>query len=205
MSSIIFDFDGTIADSLPVAIDLFYDWFKVEPFPPEQVERMRNMPLKEVIHEVGIPLWRMPGLMVTARSQFGKRLSDVPVFKGMPEILKQLHDSDHKLYVMSSNGPQNIRQFLKRHNISQYFSGIHGNTGLFGKSTAIRLIIRKYKLTAADCYSVGDETRDVDAAKKAHIKCVAVTWGYNGEQILKAHKPDFMVSKPAELLKLLNT
>jgi len=203
MATIIFDFDGTIADSLPVVTELFYAWVKIEPYPPEQVEKMRNMTLKDVIHEVGIPLWKLPRMMVTARSQFGKRLSEVPVFKDMPELLKQLHADGHKLYVMSSNGPQNIRKFLKRHKIIQYFSGIHGNTGLFGKATAIRSIIRKYKINPAECYSVGDETRDVDAAKKAHIKCIAVTWGYNGEKILKAHKPDFMIHKPAELLKLL--
>lgn len=204
MSKIIFDFDGTIADSLPVVSELFYAWAKIEPFTPEQIERLRNTNLKDALREVGIPLWRLPSLMVTARSKFGKRVADVPIFKGIPEVLEKLHSDGHTLYLMSSNGPQNIRRFLKRHKIIQYFSGIHGNTGLFGKAAAMRTIIRKYKLDRSGCISVGDETRDVDAAKKARIKCIAVTWGYNGEQILIAHKPDFMVHKPLELLKILD-
>jgi len=201
--SVIFDFDGTIADSLPVVSELFYEWAKIEPFSPEQIERLRNTALKDALKEVGIPLWRLPSLMVTARSKFGKRIADVPIFKGIPDILGQLHSDGYTLYLMSSNGPQNIRRFLRRHKIIQYFSGIHGNTGLFGKSAAIRTIIRKYKLDLPSCISIGDETRDVDAAKKARIKCVAVTWGYNGEKILREHKPDFMVHQPLELLKLL--
>ncbi len=203
MANIIFDFDGTIADSLSLAMDLFYAWAKIEPFSNERVMRLRNKTLKDVMHDVDIPLWRVPGLMVQARAQFGKRLTEVSIFKGIPEVLDQLHNRNHKLYVMSSNSPQNIRKFLKSNNINLYFDGIHGNTGLFGKTSALRHIIRKYKLLNKETYSIGDETRDIDAAKKAKITSIAVNWGYNADEILKAHKPDYFVSKPSQLLELL--
>ncbi len=203
MANIIFDFDGTIADSLPLAMDLFYGWAKIEPFPPDKVQRLRNMTLKDVIRTVGIPLWRVPSLLVQARTQFGKRLTEVSVFDGIPQVLDQLHSRGHKLFVMSSNSPQNIRKFLKSQGINQYFDGIHGNTGLFGKTTALKHIIRRYKLSAKETYAIGDETRDIDAAKKAKIVSIAVNWGYNADKILKAHKPDYLVSKPSQLLELL--
>jgi phosphoglycolate phosphatase len=203
MANIIFDFDGTIADSLPVVTELFYNWAKIEPYGPRDLERLRNSTLKEVLHEVGVPLWRVPRLMVKARTEFGKRLKDVPIFANMPETLKRLHDNGYNLHVISSNSPQNIRQFLRRHDIMQYFKGIHGNTGIFGKASAMRSIILRYKIDRNNCYYIGDETRDVDAAQKAHIKSVAVTWGYNGEKILKAHNPDYIAHTPSELIKLL--
>ena len=203
MSSIIVDFDGTIADSLPVVINMYYDWAKVEPFSKDTIERFRNSSIKAVLREVGIPLWRLPRLVVLARRQFADHVQDVPVFTGIPEVLKHLHNDGHAMYLISSNGAQNIRKFLKKNNIDSYFSAVQGNIGVFGKANAIRSIIVRYKIDRNDCISVGDETRDVDAAKKARIKCVAVTWGYNGQKILKAHKPDYMVHTRPELLNIL--
>jgi len=203
MSNIIWDFDGTIADSMPVVMELFYAQTGLKPFSKEKVEALRNMTLKQVLREVGIPLWQVPRILVKERAAFGRRLSEVPVFDGVEPALKQLHEAGHKMVVMSSNSPENIRRFLHQHDISKYFLEIHGNTGLFGKTSAIKLILRKYKWHAEDCYMIGDETRDVDAGKKAGLFTIAVNWGYNGEEILKQHNPDEFISNVHQLTKLI--
>ncbi|HSX53539.1 MAG TPA: HAD-IA family hydrolase [Patescibacteria group bacterium] len=203
MSSIIFDFDGTLADSLPIVIELFYEWSGLDPFSPSEIERMRNMSLKQVLAEVGIPLWKVPRLLAKARGQFGQRIDEVPVFAGMPEVIKKLHGGGHHLYVISSNSSQNIRVFLKKQGIEQYFRDVKGNAGLFGKARAIKSIMRTYNLAPKDCYAIGDETRDIDAAKKAGITSIAVNWGYNSDKALKARHPDHIVSKPAQISELL--
>ncbi len=203
MSNIIWDFDGTIADSLPLVMDLFYDWAKQEPYSSFEVEQMRNMQLKQVLTKVGLPLWKVPSLLVKGRIVFGKRLNEVPIFNGIADVLKELK-KEHKQFVMSSNSPQNIRKFLKNHKIDKYFDGIYGNTGIFGKAAAMKFILKKNKVLPSQAYSIGDETRDIDAAKKAHITSIAVTWGYNGEKIIKQHKPDYLVAKPNQLLKIFS-
>ncbi len=202
MSGVIVDFDGTIANSLPTVIKLFYAWSGSPPFSQQQIDSMRNMTLKEVLRQLGVPLWRVPKLLVTARKDFGQLVDQVPVFDGVPEALKQLHDNGHKLYVISSNSPTNICKFLRLHNMESSFDGVHGNMGLFGKAAAMRSIMRKNK-RVDNWYAIGDETRDIEAAKKAHITSIAVDWGYNGHQILAAHQPDFLISQPSELVKLL--
>jgi phosphoglycolate phosphatase len=203
MSNVIVDFDGTIADSLPKVIELYYMWSKREPFTSKQIDTMRNMTLKQVLKEVNLPLWRVPGLLVRARKEFGKYIGDIEVFTGMPEVLQTLKSDGHKLFVMSSNSTQNINKFLSQHKIDSYFESVHGNMGIFGKASAMKAIINKSKSTESNWYAIGDETRDIEAAKKAGIKCIAVTWGYNGSQILESYKPDFIVSKPAEIVELI--
>ncbi len=203
MSNIIFDFDGTLANSLPVVMELFYEWSGVDPFTPAEVERLRNMSLRQVLREVGIPLWRVPRLLAKARGQFSHHLDEVQIFAGMPEVIKKLHTNGHQLYLISSNSSQNIRIFLKKQGIEQYFRDVRGNAGLFGKASAIKSILRTYKLSTNDCYAIGDETRDVDAAKKTGVTSIAVNWGYNADKALKAHYPDHLVTKPAQLIELL--
>ena len=203
MSNLIVDFDGTIADSLPTVIKLFYEWSGAEPFSQAQIEEMRNMSLRDVLKMVGVPIWQVPKLLITARKDFNKYLKDIQVFDGMPETLKQLSKSGHKLFLISSNSPQNIRQFLSTHAIEDLFDGIQGNMALFGKSSAMKTVMRKNKTSPGNWYAIGDETRDIDAAKKTGIISIAVDWGYNGRKILEQHQPDHLVSKPSEILKLV--
>ena len=203
MSNIIFDFDGTIADSLPVVIELFYKWSKREPYTKNEIETLRNMTAKEVVKSVGVPMWRVPSLLARGRRDFTKFIDQVEVFKGMPDVIAELHQRGHSLYLMSSNSSGNVHKYLKLHKIDQYFETVYGNAGLFNKARAMSRLIRRYKLDRQHTYSVGDETRDVDAAKKVRITSIAVNWGFNADQILKQHKPDHLISKPAELLDLI--
>jgi phosphoglycolate phosphatase len=50
--------------------------------------------------------------------------------------------------------------------------------------------------------SIGDEVRDIAAARKAGIAIAAVTWGYNSRAALERAHPDYLVTRPAELLQL---
>jgi len=52
---------------------------------------------------------------------------------------------------------------------------------------------------------VGDETRDIEAAKAAGFQSVAVTWGYNSKKVLENARPDFIVEDFSALESLLRT
>ncbi|HLB58081.1 MAG TPA: HAD hydrolase-like protein, partial [Gammaproteobacteria bacterium] len=56
-----------------------------------------------------------------------------------------------------------------------------------------------------ETFYIGDETRDIQAAKKNHIYSIAVTWGFNNKKVLAAEKPDFLIDNPKELLAVLKT
>ena len=64
----------------------------------------------------------------------------------------------------------------------------------------LKRIIKKYKIDKSQTYYIGDETRDIDAAKKNGVKSIAVTWGYNSEQVLLKYKPSFIAQKPEDIL-----
>ncbi|MGZ6005350.1 MAG: HAD-IA family hydrolase [Candidatus Saccharimonadales bacterium] len=203
MSSVIFDFDGTIADSLPVIMHLFYKWSKREPFSSSEIETLREMPAREVIKAVGVPIWRAPALLARGRKDFTKHISEIKIFDGIADMLADLHSRGYKIYLMSTNSHHNIHEYVKLHKLDKYFDEIYGGVGLFGKASTLKKIVSKHHIVKSECYSVGDESRDIDAAKKAGLISVAVTWGFNGQTILKQHQPDYLVSKPAELTKLL--
>lgn len=205
--TIIFDFDGTLVDSLPVVIQIAQDTIdqdSVDLTIPEY-EQLRNMSMREIIKYSGIPYYKIPALLVRGKKLLSERLHELKVFPGIPEMLKGLHDGGHTLCVVSSNSEANIRAVLQREGVEEYFAGVYGNVGLFTKSRVFKVVLRDQKVKAEDTMYVGDEVRDIEAAKKSHIRIVSVTWGYNGEQILSKYQPNFLAHTPAELAARLSS
>lgn len=202
--AVIFDFDGTIADSLMLVITIFREltgWQGGRT--PEEISRLRRLPLSKVIKEVHIPLYQVPSLLVRGRKMMAHRITEVPLVEGMTEVIKTLHEQDYRLLVMSSNSTQNVERFLRFHGLNKYFSGVYGGVGLLNKASSLRRITRQNHIDRALCVYVGDEHRDIEAAHKVPVRCIAVSWGYNDPALLRAHKPFALAQHPSEILAAL--
>ncbi len=203
MKALIFDFDGTLADTFALAADIFYELTgRSQPMSAEEVNSLRGQPAREVIQRLGIPWRRVPTLLAKGRQHMHSRLSEAQPFPGLVTVLSQLNERGHRLFVLSSNEPKNIDIFLTEHKLRPFFDKIYGNIGLFGKAKALRKVLREQNLQPAECIYIGDEVRDIHAAQKLDMSTIAVTWGYNNEQVLEAAKPTYLVRKPAELLAI---
>jgi len=114
-----------------------------------------------------------------------------------------LHKRGMPLYITSSNSTGNILKFLQTHDMDRYFVRVYGNVGLFGKARALRQVLKTNQLRPEQVTYIGDETRDIEAAKHVGIRSVAVTWGFNSAALLKTHEPDALAKTSAELAKIL--
>jgi phosphoglycolate phosphatase-like HAD superfamily hydrolase len=64
-------------------------------------------------------------------------------------------------------------------------------------------VLRANYIAADEVIYVGDEIRDIEAAKRSKIPVISVTWGFNGTAILQQYQPDYLVHKPQEIIQLL--
>ncbi|HSX42547.1 MAG TPA: HAD hydrolase-like protein [Candidatus Saccharimonadales bacterium] len=202
--AVIFDFDGTIADSLPAAIQVFEELTaRPERFSAAQIESFRDLSVPELIRALGIPKWKVPVLMVKGRKMLRDHLYGIPAHKGMHDLLAALYEQEIPLYVLSSNSTENVHSYLQRHKLTQYFSGIYGGASLLGKAPLILKMIKKEQLETEGSWYVGDEVRDVSAARAVGLHIASVSWGYNTHGALATKKPDAIVDTAEELQKLL--
>lgn len=202
--TVIFDFDGTIADTFLTSVRIFERLTKRrEPFTDSDVRRLRGLHALELIRELRIKPWRVPWLLARGRAAMRKEMGGIIVFDGIEQVLQQLRAANVTVYIMSSNSPGNIRKLLVRLGLDHYFEQIYGNVGIFGKAKMLRLIIARNRLDPARTYYVGDEGRDVEAAKRVGLCNVAVTWGYNSRPLLLSHHPQAIVDRPQELIDVL--
>jgi phosphoglycolate phosphatase len=204
MKTLVFDFDGTIADSFETLLAVFEEIIaRPQKLSSQEVKNLRGKNIREIIKYLKIKRWQIPRLILKGKRLIGLKIIDITTFPGMSETLKQLHESGFEMYILSTNSADNIAKFLKKNGLDNYFTKIYGDIGLRGKSSAIKKIIKKEKLKPADCVYIGDEVRDVEAAKKAGITPVAVSWGFNYPEVLKQVGPMALAAKPQQLPAIL--
>jgi phosphoglycolate phosphatase len=202
MSTIIFDFDGTIADTFFIAADVFRKLAEGRhPTGDDEIEELRSLPAQDAIKRVGAKWWQLPYILYYARKQIKHRRDEIKPIKGIAPVLQSLHEQGNKLFIVSSNSTKNIEHFLENNGLRGYFDGAVGGIGLFAKASTLRKIAAQQGVDTKDCFYVGDEARDVDASRHANMPCVSVTWGYNNLKGLQRADPGVVVTTPAELQK----
>jgi len=201
---IIFDFDGTIVDSLDVVTEIFEHLSgQIKNLDDPEIDKLRHLPLNEVAKRLDVPFWKVPYLVLYRRKLMSQRISEIKPFPGMANLIKSLHGEGYTLLIVSSNSLRNVSSFLKIHELRQYFYRVYGNVGIFNKAQALRKLIRKNRLSLEDCIYVADETRDIKACKTTGIRCVAVNWGFADPTLLAELKPYGFVTTPNELKQLI--
>ncbi|MEO0456250.1 MAG: HAD hydrolase-like protein [Cyanobacteria bacterium P01_A01_bin.114] len=205
MTYLIFDFDGTIANTLDVIVDItnrLAPDYGFSPTTPDKLQHFRSLSTQQLLEEAEIPLFRVPFLLRRVRRELRK---EVHLLEPIPQLTRVIHElaaQDHQLMIASSNSPHNIHHFLAQHGLEKAFSHVHANIGLLGKTRILKRIQHRNSLHPAQMLYVGDETRDIEAAQRANIQIAAVSWGFSSRAALQRQQPSFLLDKPAELLRV---
>ncbi|MCH7567834.1 MAG: HAD-IA family hydrolase [Nanoarchaeota archaeon] len=201
---VIFDFDGTLADTFEVIKKITMNLDKSEK-KEVHFDDIKNISIEEMFRKYKTPLWKLPRFVRLVKKQLkGKIETEVKPFRGLPDVLNKLN-KHYSLSILSSNSKENIEKFLERNSLKNVFQFIYSDSTIFGKSTKLRKLCRKHKISKDEIIYVGDEVRDIKACKKTKITIIAVTWGYNAKEFLKKESPDYLINSPKELEKILLT
>jgi phosphoglycolate phosphatase len=200
---VVFDFDGTLVDSLLMALDIFNRFAAKYRYKPiENPEAARSMTTRQFMKHHGISLWRLPRLVRKFHAAAAGEAEKLKLYPGLAEVLAGLQENGTRLGILSSNKEDNIRRCLRVNGAEEFFAFVVGYPKLFGKGRALRRIIRAERIARGDVLYVGDELRDMEAARKAGVASAAVTWGFHAELILREFGPDHVVTDPAKLLEV---
>ena len=202
---ILFDFDGTIADTFPYIIILYNKFGSAYGFgtiSENELERLKGKTIPELMKEFNVSLFRLPFLIGKVRRELYSQIDKVKPFPRIKKVIETLKKRDLTLGVVSSNSKENIERFFKK-NTMRGFDFIHCERNIFGKDKVFENIIRKYGFPKEDVIYIGDEVRDIEACRKAGIDVISVTWGFNKKELLKKENPTLIADTPEKLLCLL--
>ena len=203
---VVFDFDGTLADSLTWFRSEMSDVLTSHGLPAiceEKAETLRGLAPREILQALEIPNWKLPFIVADVQKRAAKSADQITLYKGVPELLANMAKQGVDIALVSSNGEEAVREVLGKENsahISQFACG----AALFGKAAIFKKVIKRAKTTACKTLCIGDEVRDLEAAKEAGCGSGAVSWGFATREILQASKPDHIFDTVSDIASCLS-
>jgi phosphoglycolate phosphatase len=185
---VLFDFDGTLADSFPWFLNVINQVairYRFRTVAHHEVEGLRGLGSRELIRHLGIPWWKVPLIARHLRRLAAEETGKVMPFGGVPEMLERLSRHGMHLGLVTSNSRRKVEKVLGSRSAS-LFSDFEYDVGVFAKRRALRRILARNATQAGRAVYIGDETRDAEAAHALGIPFAAVGWGFAKPETLRA-------------------
>ena len=203
IKGVIFDFDGVIADSLPIILKYLPEIAKENGYTDLQkkVEKKHNVKINNIkkmkkifrdetakdflndLKKFNISRTKFLILLNSLRNKLHSDVSKVKVFPGIKQTLRNI-SKKYKTGMISSSKEKFISDFFKKNKLTKLKYAITG-VSLFGKTVRINKMVKQMNLKKKEVIFITDETRDIESCKKAGIKSIAVTWGFESKKLLK--------------------
>ena len=203
---IIFDCDGTLADTIDILLSItnrLSAEFGFKSATKEELAQLSNLTSWQILRYSGISIFKFPLLIRKLKAELRNEIPNIQLFPGIKEVLLELKKLGFQLGIITSNSRENVLASLEINGLQGIFTFIYSGS-TFGKHKVIKRWLKKERINAEEVIYVGDETRDIDAAKKTGIKIIAVSWGFNSQSALAAQNPDFLIERPQELIEIMS-
>lgn len=202
---IIFDFDGTLADTYPWFMGIINraaEHFKLKKIDVSDLDSVRAESAKKMIKRFGIPLWKIPLIARRVRQWMGDDIDEIHLFGGVRDLLIALHQRGISIAILTSNSCANVRRVLGPE-LAAHIAYWECDVSMSGKRRRMKKILRRSGIPPERCLAVGDEIRDWQAARKAGIPFGGVAWGYNSAEALKAHGASLIFDHINEMIHFI--
>ena len=198
---VIFDSDGTLADTLPWMRGIFNELAEEHGFrrvEPHDYKRFRDLHGSALLRELGLPLWKLPRVVSAMRRRMSEHTGTLSLFPGISDVLHRLAVGGVQLAIVSSNSRENVERVLGANN-AKLMAHFACGVSVLGKAARLRQVLRRSAVQRPLAIYIGDEIRDAEAAGKAGIAFGAVTWGHHRQELLCRQNPAEMFTTVQEI------
>lgn len=197
---VVFDFDGTIANTTPLIPEIINEVlarFNKPILSQEDFSYFMNMHWKDAVKEYGIKWRHLPKYALTAQKVMQNKLDDIALFENMKELIAHLSEK-YTTNIISLNSKENIEYVIEKHNIDS-IGNVFSTRGKITKKKILKKYMKQFNIKEHEMLYIGDELGDIEACKEHDIKVVAVTWGYDNREVLSSGNPDYIADSPSDI------
>lgn len=179
ISTVIFDLDGTIADTLPLCIAAFKK--SIEPLSGTQVSEQEIIasfgPSEEGTIRKLIPENEEAGIKSYLKYYAALHDTCAQPFGGIKELLQFLKDNGVNITMVTGKGVHSTKISLEQFGLSDFFNILEtGRAEGPDKTNGIKRVINRLNVNTSQCIYVGDAPSDILACKEAGISIASAAW-----------------------------
>lgn len=206
-STILFDLDGTLIDSVDLIIDSYQHTYRTHGLPVASRE--------EIIEGIGTPLWTVFGELTDDRAEIdrwivtyrefnlGHHDARVRAFPGVVEMVEAIHAAGRQLGIVTSKNNAGARRGLALIGIEERVRVVIGSDDVTNPKPhpePVHRALADLGSVAGDAVFIGDSHHDVASGRAAGVRTIAVSWGPMEAAALRAAGADQVCASPAEVL-----
>lgn len=199
-SMILFDFDGTIADTISAGLEIINAHADKYGYKRLDGDIKTHFSALQLVKIAEVKLWKLPYLIYQLKKKLAEKSDELKVLPEAPELIKRLKEKGYDLGILTSNSFNTVKAFLKKYELESYFSFLRTDVSLFGKKKALA---KSKKVLGKKIIYIGDELRDIEACRKNNIPIVSIPWGLNSFEALEKHNPGLVAQSAEEAFNLL--
>lgn len=201
---ILFDFDGTLVDTISIVENIIH---KIGPryglnLEEKSIQAYRDLPAADILKKIALRPWLIPFFVGEIKLRIHFKKNEIQFFNHIPQLLEKLAHQGYKIQILSSNSSRTIKKIMKEAGLMHTIDMVYASSKLFSKDQKLKKI--EQSINGKLLY-IGDEVRDVEACNQANIDIIAVSWGYNSENILNKQKTNCLVNDPTKLFQAVES
>lgn len=212
MKLIIFDFDGTLADTRQLIVKTMQQTIQTLELAPrtdDQCASMIGLPLKQAFTDL-IPMSDEMGdrCVDTYRRIFNENNAAyvIPTFPNVIDTLLRLSAGGYILTIASSRSRQSLLDFVQTMHLEEIFPYILGADDVIHAKPHPEPVLRTLEAFGCppeEALVVGDTKYDIEMGRRAGTRTCGVTYGNGSPQELREAGADFMIDDFEKILTLL--
>ena len=127
-------------------------------------------------------------------------------YNGMPELLQDLQDKNVGIAVASNKYQQAVDKIIAHYFPTIDFVAIEGHregVNVKPDPSVLFAILSQAQVAKAETLYVGDSGVDMEAARRAGVDSVGVTWGFRSTKELVEYHANVIVNNPIDILDVV--
>lgn len=211
-SYLIFDFDGTLANTTGAIIHAYRTTYAAMGLPiptDEQIRSYIGLVMKEVFLRTvkGATLEDAEKAVAIYRAEFA-RMTPVltTTFPGVIPALTILQNMGYRMSIATSRSHTTLEDMVRDLGLEQFFELTIGSEDVVNHKPApdtVNLILDKLSLNPSEVLVIGDASYDIQMAHSAGCKACGITWGNQSREQLLATSPEYLIDNLSQLIAIL--
>ena len=210
--AILFDFDGTLANTAPGIVLTMQKTFQEMCLPiptDEEVRHTIGLPLKKCVQTLGqlSDKEAEEGTAIYRKLFPVYEIEHISIFPSVSETLSLLFSQGIRMAICTSRNKFSLDSILQRYALENYFETIlTADTHQLNPKPApdmALVLMERLQVNASQTLVVGDTTFDIEMGNRAHCTTVAVTYGNHSRQQLLSANPTHIIDRFDQIVEIV--